>query len=48
MSLSGNLAGNIAPVIGGILICAIAYVSVRRAHRKGREPAPAPESRPAE
>jgi hypothetical protein len=36
-----SLAGNIAPVVGGVLVCAIAYVSVRRGHRKGRDVAPA-------
>jgi hypothetical protein len=29
-----NLVGNIAPLVGGVLFCLIAYVSVRRAHRK--------------
>jgi hypothetical protein len=45
-----SLAGNIAPVIGGVVICAIAYVSVRRGHRKGRDvvPAPAGKVEPAE
>lgn len=45
-----SLAGNIAPVVGGVLFCAIAYVSVRAGHRKGRDavPAPAPRVGPAE
>lgn len=32
-----SLAGNIAPVVGGVLFCAIAYFSVRAANRKGRD-----------
>jgi hypothetical protein len=44
-----TLAGNIAPVVGGVLFCAIAYVSVRAAHRKGRDaPVPERKAEPAE
>jgi hypothetical protein len=32
-----SLVANIAPPAVCILVCVIAYVSVRRAHRKGRE-----------
>lgn len=45
-----SLVANIAPPAVGILVCAIAYVSVRRGYRKGREvaPLPAPKAEPAE
>jgi hypothetical protein len=45
-----SLVANIAPPAAVLLVCAVAWVSVRRGHRKGREavPAPAPEPRPAE
>ena len=45
-----SMVANIAPPAVGVLLCAIAYVSVRRAYRKGREavPAPAPKVGPAE
>jgi hypothetical protein len=45
-----SLAGNIAPVVGGVLFCAVAYVSVRTAHRKDRDVAPMParKTEPAE
>jgi hypothetical protein len=29
-----NLIGNAAPVVGGLVICAIAWISVRSAYRK--------------
>jgi hypothetical protein len=29
-----NLVGNVAPLVGCLLFCAIAYLSVRRAHSK--------------
>lgn len=35
-----SLVANIAPPAVGVLICAIAYVSVRRAHRKISAAAP--------
>jgi len=45
-----NLIGNAAPVVGGLVICAIAWTSVRRAYRKAHAAAAAEcESRsPAE
>lgn len=45
-----NLIANIAPPAVVILVCVIAYISVRHAHRKGREvgPAPTPKAEPAE
>jgi hypothetical protein len=45
-----SLVANIAPPAVGILVCAVAYISVRRAYRKGRDvvPAPAPRIGPAE
>jgi hypothetical protein len=45
-----SLIANIAPPAVVFLVCVVAYVSVRRDHRKGREvvAAPAPEARPAE
>jgi len=45
-----SLVANIAPPAVGLLVCAIAYVSVRREHRKGRNAArpPAPQPGPAE
>lgn len=43
-----NLVGNIAPPAVGVLLCAIAYVSVRRAYQKGRDPVPPPKHEPAE
>lgn len=45
-----SLAGNIAPVVVGVLFCAIAYVSVRAGHRKGRDAASVPgqKAEPAE
>lgn len=33
---------NAAPVVGALLVCAIAWVSVRRAYRKASAIAPAP------
>jgi len=45
-----SLVANIAPPSVVLLVSVIAYVSVRRAHRKGREAVPAPASKigPAE
>ena len=45
-----SLVANITPPAVVALVCAIAYVSVRRAHRKGRVvvPAPGPKAEPAE
>ena len=43
-----SLAGNIAPVVGGVLFCLIAYIAVRRANRKDGDPLPTPEAGPAE
>jgi hypothetical protein len=33
-----NLVGNIAPLVGALLFCAIAYFSVRRAHARAAKP----------
>lgn len=35
-----SLVANIAPPAVTLLVCVVAYISVRRAHRKGRDPAP--------
>lgn len=45
-----SVIGNIAPVVGGVLFCAIAYASVRAERRKAREgvTSPALSAEPAE
>ncbi len=45
-----SLVANITPPAVGVLVCILAYVSVRRAHRKSREVAPlsARKAEPAE
>ncbi|MEO7178802.1 MAG: hypothetical protein ABIW83_08150 [Allosphingosinicella sp.] len=45
-----SLIGNIAPVVGGVLFCAMAYASVRAERRKAREGVDAPglNAEPAE
>jgi|GEM_PF-4865705 len=45
-----DLIVNIAPVAVALLVCAIAWVSVRRAYRKAsdRPSAPSPETHAAE
>lgn len=43
-----SLVANITPPAVAVLVCVIAYVSVRREHRKGRDIVPAPEPGPAE
>jgi len=45
-----SLVANIAPPAVGVLVCIVAYVSVRRGHRKGRDVAPLSERKaePAE
>jgi hypothetical protein len=39
-----DLVVNIAPVAGALLVCAIAWISVRRAYRKASAPPPAPRA----
>ena len=45
-----SLVANITPPAVVALVCAIAYVSVRRAYRKAHDavPAPGPKAEPAE
>jgi hypothetical protein len=35
-----SLVANIAPPTVVLLVCVVAYISVRRGHRKGRDRAP--------
>jgi hypothetical protein len=45
-----SLVANIAPPAVVVLVCMVAWVSIRREHRKGRDvaPVPAPGAGPAE